>query len=324
MSVDNDRPTYAPAPALAEAIRVSGFAPSLLNTQPWRWRVDGPALELYADPVRQLTGVDPGGRLMVLSCGAALHHARTALAAQGLHTVVERLAGLDRPRLLARLTVSDPSTPDPGAARLLDTIQIRRAGRVTMMDAVVDRSCIDMVRTAVEAEQSSLRVLPADGLLDLVLAGGANRLAEFDPRRPDTSHEAGDLHADDRDAIDTILFGGADTPSAWLYGGEALSAGWLTATALGVHVLPLFAAAEVDGTRQILRRRLPLLSEPFLVLRFGVVDPVRPSPDRRRTAGDTGWAPPSPPRDAAAAMTRLVAAPATVPANRAEKRVPVR
>jgi hypothetical protein len=193
-----------------------------------------------------------------------------------------------------------------------------------MKGAVVDRSRIDMVRTAVEAEQSSLCVLPADGLLDLVLADGANRLAEFDPRRRATSDEAGDLRADDRGAVDAILFGSADTPSAWLYAGEALSAGWLTATELGVRLLPMFAAAEVDSTRQILRRRLPPLTEPFLVLRFGVVDPVQPSPDRRRTAGVTAWASPSPARHAAAAITRPVAPPVTVRASRAEKRVPVR
>jgi hypothetical protein len=322
MSIDNDRRTYAPAAALAEATRVAGFAPSLLNTQPWRWYVDGATLELYADPIRQLTGSDPGSRLLVLSCGAALHHARIALAAQGLHSAVERLAGLDRPRLLARLTVSGRSTPDPGAVRLMDTMQIRRADRLPMKGAVVDRSCLDMVRTAIEAEQSSLYVLPADGLLDLVLAGGANRLAEFDPRRRDTGHEAGDLPADDRGAIDAILFGSADTPSAWLYAGEALSAGWLTATELGVRVLPMFAVAEVDSTRQILRRRLPPLSEPFLVLRFGVVDPVRPIPGRR-TAGVPAWASPSPARDAAGAIARPVAPPATVGAHRADKLAPV-
>ena len=322
MSIDNDRRTYAPAAALAEATRVAGFAPSLLNTQPWRWYVDGATLELYADPIRQLTGSDPGSRLLVLSCGAALHHARIALAAQGLHSAVERLAGLDRPRLLARLTVSGRSTPDPGAVRLMDTMQIRRADRLPMKGAVVDRSCLDMVRTAIEAEQSSLYVLPADGLLDLVLAGGANRLAEFDPRRPAASHGDGDLRTDDRGPIDAILFGSADTPSAWLYAGEALSAGWLTATELGVRVLPMFAVAEVDSTRQILRRRLPPLSEPFLVLRFGVVDPVRPIPGRR-TAGVPAWASPSPARDAAGAIARPVAPPATVGAHRADKLAPV-
>src|SRR5262249_18360235 len=91
-----------PAPAVARASRVgrltnvaaraqartaaaefAGHAPSIHNTQPWHWRVTGDLLELYAEPARQLTTSDPDGRLMVLSCGTALHHARIALAAEG-------------------------------------------------------------------------------------------------------------------------------------------------------------------------------------------------------------------------------------------------
>ena len=41
------------------------------NTQPWRFRVGTYAIELYADPKRKLR-VDPAGREMLISCGAAL------------------------------------------------------------------------------------------------------------------------------------------------------------------------------------------------------------------------------------------------------------
>lgn len=111
MNIDDNWRTNGPAAALTEAVRIATFAPSLHNTQPWQWRVDGATLELYADPIRQLAVEDPGGRLMVLSCGATLHHARIALAAQGSTVAVERLAGHDRPRLLARLALSEHSTP---------------------------------------------------------------------------------------------------------------------------------------------------------------------------------------------------------------------
>jgi hypothetical protein len=312
MSIDDNRRTCALSAALAEAARVAGFAPSLHNTQPWRWRVDGPNLELYADPIRQLTVSDPGGRLMVLSCGAALHHARIALAAQGLPVVVERLAGIYRPRLLARLTVSDHSTADPGAIRLLQTIQIRHADRWPTTDAIVDPTRIDTVRAAIEAEHSSLRILTQDDLLDLsVAADRAQGLAEFDPQRlRETSCRAGDFRAsrlgvpdpvspdgarttgctgeltrcalNDCGPVYAILFGSGDTPAAWLYAGEALSAGWLTATELGARVVPLIAAGNGDGTRQVLRRLLPPLSTPFLVLRFGTVDPIHPGPHKPR------------------------------------------
>src|SRR5690242_17336313 len=68
------------AGAAAEAAR---YAPSILSTQPWRWRVRPGRMELFAEPRRQLGVTDPDGRLLILSCGTALHHACVALAAKG-------------------------------------------------------------------------------------------------------------------------------------------------------------------------------------------------------------------------------------------------
>ena len=59
-------------------------APSVHNTQPWRWRVDDDAVQLHADWTRHLVATDPDRRDLVLSCGAALHHLLVALAARGL------------------------------------------------------------------------------------------------------------------------------------------------------------------------------------------------------------------------------------------------
>ncbi|GAB3091131.1 hypothetical protein [Micromonospora schwarzwaldensis] len=63
----------------------------MFNTRPWHWRVTAEALELRTDPDRQLAHTDPDGRLLILSCGAALHHARVSLAAAGWGVGVERL-----------------------------------------------------------------------------------------------------------------------------------------------------------------------------------------------------------------------------------------
>ena len=80
-------PTTAVQPpsgeTLTAAAAAAGYAPSILNTQPWRWRLGPGRLELFAERARQLTVSDPQGRLLTISCGAALHHARTALAAAG-------------------------------------------------------------------------------------------------------------------------------------------------------------------------------------------------------------------------------------------------
>jgi hypothetical protein len=77
----------------------------------------------------------------------------------------------------------------------------------------------------------------------------------------------------DRAAAYALLFGQADEPVSWLRSGEALSAAWLTATTLGVSVVPLSDVVEVLYTRQTLRRLIAGLGYPHLVLRLGVADP---------------------------------------------------
>jgi hypothetical protein len=80
--------------------------------QPWRFVLTENALEIYADPRRQLTVLDPTGRQLVISCGCAVFNARVALAACGYRAVVERLQDSARPQLLTRITVtSEPGDP---------------------------------------------------------------------------------------------------------------------------------------------------------------------------------------------------------------------
>jgi nitroreductase len=63
-------------------------APSVHNTQPWRWRVNGTQVDLLADYNRQLVYADPARRDLMISCGAALHHFQVAAAGLGWATRV--------------------------------------------------------------------------------------------------------------------------------------------------------------------------------------------------------------------------------------------
>lgn len=53
-----------------DVVSLATRAPSLHNSQPWRWRiVSADVLELFAAHDRQLPVLDPRGRLMTVSLG---------------------------------------------------------------------------------------------------------------------------------------------------------------------------------------------------------------------------------------------------------------
>jgi hypothetical protein len=85
-------------------IATAARAPSVHNTQPWRFRVGPSAIELYCDATRKLHA-DPVGREMLISCGAALFGLRLGVRALGYQPVVELLPDPARLRLLARVTL---------------------------------------------------------------------------------------------------------------------------------------------------------------------------------------------------------------------------
>src|SRR5271166_6228350 len=109
-AISTDRDT---SPILASQagylIGVAARAPSLHNTQPWRFAVSGDVIELRADASRQLS-VDPGGREMLISCGAALYGLRLAVRSLGYLPAVELLPAPAGPGPLARVRLS-PAAP---------------------------------------------------------------------------------------------------------------------------------------------------------------------------------------------------------------------
>jgi len=311
--------------ALTAAAEAALRAPSIFNTQPWRWHVTSGGLDLYADPGRQLPVVDPDHRLSTLSCGVALHHARTALAAEGYDVEVVRLPDAQRPNLLARLRISGHHPPAPEDIRRYETTLIRHTDRRLFTDQPVPSGATDSLRDAAEAERTHLHVLRRDDVPVLASAVAHAQAMELaDPAyRAELAHWTGRTagardgvpaatvtapaprtvrvreftldgsgrsaagSGTDNRAVYAVLSADADEPRTWLRAGEALSAVLLTAVVLDLAVSPMSDVAEVPATRALLRGLLAGIGYPLLVLRVGVAEPNVPvAATPRRSAAD--------------------------------------
>ncbi len=142
--------------ALVDAATIAGLAPSIHNTQPWRWRIHGTVGSLFAEPARQLRISDFDRRLLVTSCGAALHHAGIALAARGYAAQVDRMPDPANEEHLARITVTGNVAVTTAAMRLLETVKVRRTDRRPLLDVPLPAGVIDALREAAASFQIGL------------------------------------------------------------------------------------------------------------------------------------------------------------------------
>ncbi|MEV4538758.1 nitroreductase [Asanoa sp. NPDC049518] len=311
--------------ALAEAANAAGYAPSIHNTQPWRWQVLPDRLRLFADRSRQLTATDPDGNLLLLSCGAALRHARLALLAQGWTTTVHYLADPAWPDLLAEIVPQEWAEATSRAKHLVRALRTRRTDRRPVSEQPLHPDTLQALATAAVG-LVRLHVLTADQVLELAAAAyRAGEIEADDPRirselaywtsrsapegtglppdvllarSPRTTVPARDFGTrgtlpvgpgHDRHARYALLYGDDDEPASWVRAGEALCAVWLAAVDKGVSLVPLSGAIEVTTTREALRRMLAGMGRPYLVMRLGVADPAPagPPPTPRMPASQT-------------------------------------
>ncbi|MDG6110124.1 nitroreductase family protein [Dactylosporangium aurantiacum] len=179
----DDLPDTGAAP-LFRAAAEARLAPSILNTQPWRWHVDDRHLDLYADPQRQLTGLDPDGRLLVLSCGAALQHAEVSLAARGYEPAVQRTQQRGDDRWLARVGVGGRRPVRPEDVEAWHSMRQRCTDRRPFRAATpVPEAALATLCAAAETAGAWLhRVEPEQVRYVRAAAQGAQRIEDKDQR----------------------------------------------------------------------------------------------------------------------------------------------
>ncbi len=313
--------TDVPDPATLRAVlELATRAPSVHNSQPWRWRSGPGGLDLFADLSRHLPRTDPDRRDLMLSCGAALHHCTVALAAMGWHAKVHRLPDPQAPEHLAAIELA-PQPADELDVVLSSAIPHRRTDRrnygswpvpwgdIALMGARAARAGVmlrqvdeirrlhDVVVDAVfrrAADAGYLAELRAwSGRYGSVAGVPARNTPVPDPSAPIPARAfAGPVlrqrlatPPEPDNSVVVALGTEDDDDLARLRAGEATSLVLLSATAMGLASCPVTEPLEIPETRAAVRADVFGGSgHPQMMVRVGWppagADPLPPTPRR--------------------------------------------
>lgn len=131
-------------------------APSIHNTQPWRFQFDAGTFELRADTRRGLSASDPTGRELVISCGAALYNLRVAVRKLGYTPTVSLLPDQCDPRLLARVEVVESHPADAAERRTYAGLTRRHTRRGGFEDRALTPELAVLLQQAAHEEHADL------------------------------------------------------------------------------------------------------------------------------------------------------------------------
>jgi hypothetical protein len=139
------------------------WAPSVHNTQPWRFVVEGREISLYADADRALPVADPDGREMMISCGAALFTVRLALRSLGYITRTHVLPEWAKPALVARVSWRQRAAVSEFERRLSSQVRRRRTHRGAFDPEPLPDGLLSALRAGAARDGASLRIVADDG-----------------------------------------------------------------------------------------------------------------------------------------------------------------
>lgn len=140
--------------ALEHAADLAVLAPSVHDTQPWTIVMHLDRMELRADRGR-LGALDPQGRAMTQSVGAALLTARVALAAEDWAVEVDRFPSPGDPDLLA-VVRPVAGHPDISLASLAPVVAVRRTRRRRPDPEPVPEHVLHLLEAAAAEEGTSV------------------------------------------------------------------------------------------------------------------------------------------------------------------------
>ncbi|MDV3124214.1 nitroreductase family protein [Mycobacterium sp. 21AC1] len=310
---------------LSNAVQLASRAPSLHNTQPWRWVADK-ALQLFLDPDRVVRSTDRSAREAVISCGVMLDHLRVAMASAGWSTSVERfpnpnnrdhLATLQfhpmefvtdahRRRagaILSRRTDRLPMAAPPDWASFEPLLRLRLSDGPVHLDVVADEARAELAEAAALSE--SLRLYDSSYHAELtwwttpfateegvpqssLVSAAENDRVALSRSFPVTNHsDRRQSIGADAAAILVLSTDGYSREDA-LDAGEALSAMLLECTLIGLATCPVTHVTELHASRDIVAKLIDRDACPQALIRAGVAPALEgvPPPTPRRPIDD--------------------------------------
>jgi nitroreductase len=301
-----------------EALRLACRAPSVHNSQPWRWRwlSDRGVLRLFLDRRRRVITADRSGREAMISCGAVLDHLRVAMMAVGWQSSIDRLPHAANSEHLASVEFSPAEYVTATQDERAEAILQRRTDRLPLGYPTYWPSFEPVLRSSVDDSVAMLDVLSEDVRPQLAEASMLTEVL----RRDDPSYQL-ELQwwtspfglyegvpsdalasASERQRVDVardfptrkhanrradvavdwsrilVLSTAGDSRADVLCCGEALSTVLLECTMAGLATCTLTHLIELEDSRDIVRKLIGDRGEPQVLIRVGIAPPMEELP----------------------------------------------
>lgn len=311
---------------LRRAVGLACRAPSVHNSQPWRWVVGDGVAHLYLDRRRMVPGTDRSGRQALVSCGAVLDHFRVAMLAAGWRSLVERFPSPGEPDRLASIEFHRVDHITRAQRDQAQAILQRRTDRLPLGQPTYWNFFEPTLHALVAEHPVRLDVLSDDvrpllakasHLSGLLRRDDTSYLAELDwwtspfaltegvppsALASETEHRRVDVgrefpargHGNRRPEVSAdwskilVVSSQQDTREGALRCGEALSTVLLECTVAFLATCTLTHLIELDESRELVRSLLGEQSHPQLLIRAGIAPRMEtlPAPTPRRPLDD--------------------------------------
>ncbi|TCO20310.1 nitroreductase family protein [Kribbella steppae] len=287
-------------------LAAAGQAPSMHNTQPWRFEINGSVIDVLLDTDRALPAADLSNRFVRVGLGAAAFNLRVAAAMLGHETTLAIDPDPAVPDVVVRIFLADRRVPVAGLASLYGEVSRRFTYRGPMVDRPMSPRLMQLLIEAATSEHAELRWLDDEqraGLGPIVRSAddrdvheedrlherlrwiGGDRTAEGVPDSvlgplPARAGAVRDLSAGvdiphrehaafEPTPVIAVLATADDDERAWVRAGMALQRVWLTATSYELAASFLNQALEYPALRDQVRTLIGRDAWPQLIIRLG-------------------------------------------------------